>query len=525
MTSKVLGRFEELANHLQDARQHDHVDFDEKRIRHSTHISPFPFESIAHQFITAIGVVLPQLLPAPSSCQLPVKNTTLDYLATVYGKKRLERIIASCRLDFATRVDAPLTVRELEWIVVRSAEVYEIDLNELIDELKSDAETIRYLSAEETAKFKDRFKDKKDLDACTNEDIETLFSILIPVQQLEELFFHKVPLLDFACVDSGKHFDGMKGRVFIYETLRRKRHTEAEWSCMVAKRLVDREMPNGVVFRNAHGGFCKVHATVFGDGAYKNFLKHVGQEGKHHRNIVLYRGTRMLLSATENFGSLFDDLRKNLGSKGPVTTYEMTNSFLSDPSLGFVQTSDEAVEGIGMSLGATHLKRDAAQFGAKFEQLTLHAGPGIDARCAKVYSDLINESTRKVRIVYYWEADDYTHHFGEVHLGHGCLPDKAQVEINLLHDEEELTLERVRELGRYPRGIVSIQTIAMAGIKLAESLSRPHVRTTLIGNHKILSLTNQNPEHPVAEILSHNALIDKSWEALRRGAITFLPFV
>ncbi len=524
MTSKVAGRFEELANHLQYAGQHDEVDFDENRIRHSTHLSPFPFDSIIHQFITTVGVVLPQLLPPMASCQLPEHNRTLDYLIFVFGKKRLERIIASCRLDFSNRNNAPLTVRELEWIIVKSAEVFEIDLIELLDELHTQDETIRYLSSQETAKFKEQFKDKESIDQCTNSEIEALFSILIPIQELESLFFYKLPKLDFACVDSGKHFEGMRQRVFIYETLRRRRHTEAEWSCIVAKRLVDREMPDGVIFRNPHGGFCKVHATVFGDGAYKNFLKQVGQEGRHQRNIVLYRGTRMLLSATENFGSLFEDLRKKLGSRGPIATFDKTNGYLSDPRFGFVETSDEVVEGIGMSLGATHLKRDAAQFGAKFEKLSLHAGPGIDEITAKVYADHINSTQRKVRILYYWEADDYTHHFGDVHLGHGCIPDKADIEINLLHTDQELTLERVEELGRYPAGIFPIHSVAMAGIKLAESLSQPHVRTTLLGQHKILSLSNQNPLHPVAKILSHDAMIDRGWEALRRMAITFLPF-
>jgi hypothetical protein len=526
--ASVSLRFSELAEYLEKAHNTDLVDFGADRsIVVSTRIIPFSLCGLCHCLRTVIDAYLPWLLPSRSKETMPPPslNPSIDYLAKVFGQTRMQRICQRTGLDFRAHGSSPLTCRELEWIIAQAAEVYEEDLTEFLQEIHSGCTKIRFLTQEETAKLRADFAAITTLADRSNEQLNRLFELLIPFKSIAHLFFNNIPTITTHAFDSGKLLEGMKERVYLYESLRREPHTEAQWIMKVIKRLVEREMPKGVVFRNAFGGYCKVHEVVFGKGAYKCFLKHIGKEAKEKENIVLYRGTRLPATATDNVSTIFEDFRSELGSQGPQATFEKTKALLFDPSQGFVSRSDECVTGIGMSLGSTQVKRDAVLFKNKFKHIYAVSGPAPDRASMKLYADYINSKAvgPKPLICYFWEADDVTQQLGDADLGVDCDPSKIDIEINILEpatEAPELPLnEKIAQLtmkGSFPKGIIPAHEQALGALALQASLMGPHLRNTLDMPHRIFRLSNQ--EHPelVNKILAHSELCDPKWEKMRQ---------
>lgn len=259
-------RFALLANSLQHAGSFDEI---ELRDDGSMAVRPkhFPsFTAICHRLQRAINAYLPWIAKTLfyKRATVPQDNLSLKYLASVFGAARLQRICQRSGLDFGGRGSRPLTKYELEWIIPQAAEVFNDDLVELLDEIHSEVSHVRGLTDEQTATLRLHFADTKSLDSCSNLQLDRLFELLVPMAQIQHLFGNKVPATNHIAPDCGKLLQGMQERVFLYENLRRTHHTEPEWFMKLAKRLADREMPEGVVFRNPYGGYCKVHAKVIG---------------------------------------------------------------------------------------------------------------------------------------------------------------------------------------------------------------------------------------------------------------------
>lgn len=215
--------------------------------------------------------------------------------------------------------------------------------------------------------------------------------------------------------------------------------------------------------------------------------------------------------ATNGLASIFDGLRKKIGSQGPKVTFERTKALLTDPNQGFVRQADEEVIGVGMSLGACHLQQDAAVFEGKFRTIVPIAGPGQDLAAVQQFANHVNNSTgsEKAKISFYWEADDVTSQFGEAHMGYGCDPQKIHIEINILSLKES-SFNVLEAENHFPNGL-------FAGLKKFRASSQgPHIRNTLEMNHSSLRLSNQTEPALVDRILGHQAYIDPRWEKMRR---------
>lgn len=451
-----------------------------------------------------------KLISAPKVIAIP-KNGIIGYLATLFGYERLERICQKAQIDLKYRPDNFLCRYEIEAFCIYAAEVYECDLQELFNEIKSNSKTIRFLHESDSLQCRIFFEEVQCLKDCSNEHLDRLISLLVPHNSFFTLFSKSAP----------HHlFSQIWARVWFYEEMRRNPPSEYPWFMTTVKRIVDREITEEVVFRNGYSGFCKVHRIISEGGAFKCFLKHMGRDGEGIRNIVAYRGT-----CERDIYTFVDDLRYEFGSQGPKSTFEETHRILADPEMSFVKSAKEVVTGIGMSLGACHLMRDTLLFKSKIGRAVAFAGPGPDKRSMELFARCVNdEETKGLEIEHWWEGDDIVHYLGGSHLGAGCDPNKIKVLVNILEVEKppaeesmEGSFKRLAEKVQFPVAGGGVIELSRAIMHLESTLSGPHCRNTLEGPYHLLSLNNK--EHPdlVDRLLSHDPTLicDPKWEKMR----------
>lgn len=455
-----------------------------------------------------------------------VDGGMMGYLASLFGHKRLQRILE--RANIEEKETASLSGTEVATFCAHAAEVYEADLQELLLEIISGGETIRFLDKEDSRRLRDDFRGVHTLDECSKEHLEAMFSILIPSNTISSIFSKVfVPFVPDIFPQGALVAD----RGDYYEKIRQKPPTEEEWFMIIAKKLVNLKIPEGVVFRNGHGGFCTVHSVVSEEGAYKCFLKQIGPPQEGVRNVVVYRGT-----IVSDHYTFLEDARSEFGSQGPQATFEKTKKLLTDPQKGFVRSENEPVVGVGMSLGACHVMRDAVLFGTKFCRIISIAGPGPDKETMKVYAERINnqkEEEEIPEIAHYWDDKDIAYLFGEHHLGADCDPKKIKISINVIETDPEQSQEESVEqaITRIVKGkkfpVVSIPgvDVAQAGETMIGSI-RPHIENSFERKqYQVHRLTNRDHPELVNELLTHE-LFDPQWEKMRQWfRLEKLPFV
>jgi hypothetical protein len=477
---------------------------------------------------------------------------TLGFFQKVFGEKRLKRLGEKATIP----LDQPFTKNTIEKLFVQSAEVEITDLEELLAAIASQSPQILFLSEEETKQLRADFQNIHSIDDCTNLEIEKLFSLLVPFKEIKHIFLNKPPRLSSISFDSGKTFYGKRDRVNICETMRRQYTSEELWAMFLAKKLIDRELPKGVVLRSGCGGFCKVHEIVHGGGAFKTFILGLGKEIAPRERYIFYRGTRPLPGATGWVETVFEDFRKIVGSRGPIATAQKTKELLTDPRLGFVSSPGDHVTAVGNSLGGAHVMHDAEHL----PKIITVVSPGVDLDTAKKYAEKVNNDELGFRpdITHYFEDKDVCDQAGEAHIGLGCDPEKATVRVCILQPqrkgeqasvgtlEEELqkvaqmrkvlpdNSDKQRQLTEYISGYVSdswkssltqqiklllhIKDIPQALAEVITAFRTVHNRNTLAKPHRVLEISNQNNLQLLETVLNHKTspIVDPRWEKIRR---------
>ena len=455
-----------------------------------------------------------------------IHHSTTEYFSKIFGKKRLEQIArrAGVSLTCKATLGQEMTKSDLERLFAQSAEIYHEDLVDLFQEIKTTTGPIRFLSQEESDDIRKQFRCNNSLDDCTNEALNTLFSILIPFENIQHIFLNRAPKFDLPCLDSGQTFLGLQERVYIYEHMRRNTFSDSAWMMKMAKKLADREIPKDVVFPSPKGGFLKVHETVHGGGAFIYFLKHIGNKASDENNMLFCRGTRGIPTATGWLFSLVEDLRFELGGHGPQKTYEKVKALVTDPALGFIKEQQDTIAGYGMSLGGAHIARIAVLLKGKLNNVHIIAGPGIDEDTAQIFKDWRQSDQETHFRIHHWiEADDIVDQFGDVMLGHECDPKHTEVHVHIVTpsnppEHNELSLEeQLREIGKkriFPEPPFSY---AKAIHVFLNALLGPHIRNTLEKERTITHLSNESHPEIVKQILGHTGpLYDKRWEEMRK---------
>lgn len=462
---------------------------------------------------------------------------SVAYFAKVFGEKRLARITdqIECKGIY--------TKKHIRELFAYSGEVLSSDVQELFDEIKSAASTVRFLNEEETRALRQEFNDTSSIETCSNAQLDTLMQILVPFSKVETLFLNAVPRLTVTSLTAPADFSSLCRRVLIYQEMRTKQITEQQWIMYLTKNLADREVPTGVVFRGNTAGFVKVHKVVHGGGAYKYFLKAQGKAAATTGHYILYRGTSPLPSATDALLTLIEDFRLQLGSQGPQVTFEQTKALLTDRAAGFIDDGQEKITALSMSLGSAHAMRDLLLH--KIHRLITVTSPGIDKATCHLFAEKINSGTLGFvpSIEHNFEAEDIVDQFGEAHLGDGCDPAKITVTVRIHEpgnleeaslDDDLRRIAKLRkvfardswhqfvprevldflQLDRFPNWLCSIP---QAGIRLLQAIFEVHIRNTLLTPHRVIEISNQNHNGVLQAILSHTSgLCDKRWEQLRQ---------
>ena len=283
-------------------------------------------------------------------------------------------------------------------------EITEADLQDLLDEIQGTGSTVRFFTVDETVDLRKSFHGIKTVGLCFDTHLETLYNILVPFRDIKHIFLNNIPAIELLSSDSGKTFIGKRERIYLYETMRREKLTEEKWMMRVVKRLAAREVPEDVVLPKFHSGYVKVHKVVQAKGAFKYFLKVLGRSFHPVKHFIFYRGTRPVLTATGGFDTLLEDLRSNLGSEGPKATFDETHALLTDPKLGYIKTPNDPKKAIGVSLGGTHLMRDAVLHDI-FDLVTI-ASPGVDPDLVKLFNQKVEKTKAIWNIVHYFEDED-----------------------------------------------------------------------------------------------------------------------
>ncbi|MBS0654541.1 MAG: hypothetical protein JSR46_02085 [Verrucomicrobia bacterium] len=549
--TKVAAQLNQLCELVGTVKRTDMIKVDDAKEIHFSRSDMTAFDEMIEFAKGKLALFFPCLAPhLKTEAVFGVPSGGLvGYLSHIVGKARFERILARAGLDLSYRMSNALSGIEIHQILVHAAEVYEADVQELLDQIASDSKQVIFLSESETEELRRDFHDVRALDDCTNDHLECLFSLLTPFGSVSRLFSRalqdmaadvaltgaasvvtkgKVDILDAATVGISSQL--IKERVEIYEKMNSEPRSYEKWMMLLAKKLIYYQLPEKVVLRNGHGGFCAVHEKVSEAGACKFFLRQIG-ESHELNNVVAYRGT------IPDVHTLLEDFRSEFGSRGPQATYQRTFELLSSLKERFIRKEDEKVDCIGTSLGACHVMRDAVLMKDKFARIDPIVGPGPDVDSMQLYADMVNASEGvKPKIVHWWEADDVSQYFGGVHLGYNCNPEKADVTINILEElkgdepqEESLqdAVERIVQKTKFPTSTFRMVALAKGTEMMLRSLDGPHRRNTLEFPHRIHRISNQ--EHPelVNKFLGHHSdVCDPEWENMRQiTVLENIPFV
>lgn len=529
--TRVRAQFDQLCHCLSMAKRTDMVKLDENEHRFAlSEVSAIDevVEFVKNQFVVQFPCFAPYIDSKPVFTT--PQGGVIGYLSHIFGRKRFERIAQRSGVDLTHRMSNNLSIREIELLLINAVEVYENDLQELLEQIKSNSEIVGFLNEEESRSLRAQFRDVHVLDDCSNDHFEALFSLLTPFKSISNLFSRTLPGMVVDVAFTGISSALLKTRVDIYEKMELEPLAYEKWMMLMAKKLIYYELPEKVVFRNGYGGFCTVHAKVAEAGACKFFLKQLGQSQKEHNNTVAYRGTSL------DVHTFVEDFRAEFGSQGPKATYEKTLELVSDPVKGFVKTKEEKLDAIGTSLGGCQVMRDAILLKQKYAKIVSLVGPGLDKISAQLYAKRVNADEEGTpAIEHWWEADDVAQYFGSAHLGFECEPQKAHITINILEkDNQENTEESIQDIvGRivtavqFPYGANRAESWVNGTAVMLKALEGPHRRNTLEQPHRVHRITNR--EHPelVNKLLSHKPEVcDPGWEEMRRWFyIEQFPFV
>jgi len=173
------------------------------------------------------------------------QNSTLAYFMRIFGEKRIKRF------GFGNAPIPLVTKKDVEKIFVHSCEVQAEDIQDLLDELNSDKSEIRYLNMDDITSLRENLTNCRNIADCTNVQLDLLFKVLVPFVDVSHLLDNRdVADVESFALDSGKTMRGTRERAFLYEKIRRDEVSSTAWIMYLSKRLADREMIKGTVFRS-----------------------------------------------------------------------------------------------------------------------------------------------------------------------------------------------------------------------------------------------------------------------------------
>lgn len=438
----------------------------------------------------------------------PAEHVNTRALASIFGQERIE---AACGLH------PPETVSDIRRLFAKLATPTLSDLEKILQDGEYDF----------------------SLENASSEELQLLYDQAAPFKSLHELFLSTIPPIDRPPVDSGKtrYGDELKTRV-LYELTHNDQMTHDQWVTLIAKQLAPLEVEPGTLIKGYDGTWYTVHSTIGAGGSYATLLKVVGENRENRPAIVLYRGTHPTPIACEGFEGVIEDIRKGIGTRGLIESYDQLNRLLHDPAAGFIQPG-QPVWAMGMSLGGTHAQRLAILFPDVVRRVSLVASPGIDRSSCELYQEVLQDLAEREEveaeeeicprlIELLLDADDITDSMGEMHLGAGCSEELVALRVALYDAEPSRGIDAAINERRMPASFYP----AAAAVKFFTALSTAHIALTAWKPHKRVVWNNRAQEVSeteqeesggapqrlsIQDIFSHSdRFYDASWERLRQ---------
>jgi hypothetical protein len=456
------------------------------------------------EFVSSIASLFGKTIEPDSAIKAEDTQATKDYFQTVFGEKRLLRFDKKHTLHIED--DKKVFCRgDVLKIFVNSAEITLDDIQELFNEIKDfSKKRIRYFDESGTQTLRWYFNENDTLSSCPKYKIERLIKILSPFAKIEHVFLHHLPL-KYIHIFAETEWLNMQKRVFTYHSIKNLCLQDPLWALYVAKELSSRDLPDNVIVPHASGFHYNFHFIKQG-GERKYFMKQLVSTVDKCRSYLLYQGTVPFDRASRR-----NVMHPQLGSQGPLVTYNETHALLFDPSRGFVETEDEPVLAFGMSLGGAQAQRAKMLFGKKISELTAVCSPAIDKASAILYKGMMktqvekDDDSEKDKLVYIFEKDDHLDEFGGARLGLGLDPGKVKIEV--------YTIASAAQRNACP------QAFLKKIFRVIDSSFRSHLKPIIGRDITLSKLTNDNPRDAKAlqGFLVHSGTEkDPKWDEFRK---------
>lgn len=438
---------------------------------------------------------------------------TIDFFYETFGRIRVNRISERYSLHLQEKrvFGLDLTKQDVEILFAAMGDVRKQDLQTIFYDLQIADGNYIHLSEEQTAAARERFEGKT-FSRLNYEDLDELYKIASPFKRLETMFMHEDPT---AYKDYGIRWYGLsniKRTIYKLEQMRRTSGvTEVEEIVRLSKKIFGSYTPAGLVIRT-QDGFHYVHQRIKGGGCTKYLMKAMNKiDGV--KNRIFYLGTQ---GPQNDWASIFDDIRPDLGVFGVKSTYRDTLNYLTDPTLRFIDQSDEKVELIGYSLGGAQVERDATLFMGLVSKITGLCNPGVDEATSSWFQEKVVQLDDQLDIHYIWEVDDGIRLGGAEHLGVNVTDEHAKVKVTLLLSGDEDDIDPLHHI--LPEGFFS------AARRIGESLTGAHTRETTASRFEedtesqfvIQSFNNEENFLEVTRLLNNANGDYRRWEEMRR---------
>ena len=450
-------------------------------------------------------------------------QTTLSALGDMFGSGRLQRAMTLANVSAHTMHQRGklFTKRQMANVFHALAIITTDDVNELLDELHSDHQTVRGITGDALKALRSQFAHTTTLESCSPGDIQQLEEILLLQARDEDLFWDH-PEQRINCPTMLKSFALSLERTAWSCHLLRKRQLELkDWEIVFAKRLSQPLLPIRTLIPHPTGGYLYFSHKLEDGGVSKRFFKSLHPEKTHPH--ILYRGTRVPESGN-SFGdiarSIRDDLRIEIGACGAVTTFERTKTLIEDPSQGFVTTPGQQLCLIGHSLGGTQSMRDTVLFHQRVSRLTTNSAPGIDKATADLFREVMAHHGPRVTITHNIDRGDIVDMSGDEHLGARCPNVSLSFRAWSLIDPKAPPSSHPQRPWTVAK---RIHTFLHSGVGTAlsnfQSAARAHRMIPIAGQYHEEVISTDDPEtKDIAEAYAEHQprLFDQRWEQTRR---------
>jgi hypothetical protein len=448
-------------------------------------------------------------------------TATVKNLKSMFGARRLDRNIAWCKINIKNLHDDGrcLSKQDFASLFHGFELITKEDVEDLLAELNGEQPCVRGVEGESLHSLRHQFHGKTEISSCNPEEIQALEKILLPFEHTEDQFWNKPEEHINAVTFPVTTFGMIETVAWAQHLLKAQRIPLKDWESIFAKRLAQPQLPKNLILHHPSNGYICFSHVVEGGGASKRFFKSL-----HPLNVpphILYRGTRGPMPGDNTWDTVhswLEDVRRELGSSGPIATYEETKRLLENPEEGFVNSPDQKVAFVTNSIGGAQGQRDALCFHNRVLRLNTNCSPGVDKATAALFREVMSTPRETPMIITHnIDKGDIVDTAGDEHLGGGCphvtLTFRSLSPATSDTKEDQHTWTATNRLSDFLfSGIPSLFS-NISGIFEA------HVRAAATGLYKEEVLSTEDPATCAlaAAYAQHQPPhFDPSWEQVRR---------